>query len=113
MVNDMVRGMGRGQPEEEKWLPDQTGGGGVKGMVLTPEYDSDCMFRCFLMGAFERFLDRIVPLVPLHTSTPCRLPGHDLFVQSHKWCVERVAAWGGAAHISLAIEEGDIGWWIQ
>jgi hypothetical protein len=71
------------------------------------------MIRCFLVGAFESFPDRIHDLVRLLTTTPCRLPTHDLFVQSHAWCVSAVAARGGATRIAQAIDEGDIGWWAR
>jgi hypothetical protein len=101
-------------PQDKKWVPKEfTESGGVKGVVVTPDYDGDCMIRCFLMGAFESFPHRIVDLVTLLTTPPCRLPTHDRLATSHAWCVSAVAARGGAARIAQAIAEGDIGWWAR
>jgi hypothetical protein len=62
----------------DKWAPkEDTESRRVKGVIVTPDRDGHCMIRCFFMGAFESFPDRIEYLVTLLTTTPCRLPIHD------------------------------------
>jgi hypothetical protein len=82
-------------------------------VIVTPDRDGDCMIRCFFMGAFESFPDRIHDLVRLLTTTPCRDPNHTMLAKSHAWCVSAVAEGGGADRIYQAIGEGDIGWWAR
>jgi hypothetical protein len=92
---------------EEPWVPDKWApkkapdSDRVKAVLVTPEYDGDCMIRCFFMGAFESFPHRIGDLVRLLTTTPCRVPNHTKLAKSHAWCVSAVAEGGGADRISL------------
>ena len=98
----------------DKWAPKKAPDSDrVKAVLVTPDRDGDCMIRCFFMGAFESFPDRIQDLVRLLTTTPCRDPNHTMLAKSHAWCVSAVAEGGGADRIYQAIGEGDIGWWAR